>query len=216
MCLAYQNGPLPVHPSCWKVWFWFLHHNLWCHLLDLKKNNIKLLISVPPQSPEHGSFRIAHQIQYMILPYIVYREKTGKTARIYWKIVKFRMHFVRQWDHETRIKQKWHLQKRNWFASQILRAVKRIEAMKINKYLHSGDFFMVSHRSTHDSGIKRTPVLLFNQEACQVATPVDATITCLRHTLCRCAHDASVASVTHSTSGCVERGLPMHGAWFEH
>jgi hypothetical protein len=101
----------------------------------------------------------------------------------------------RKWDHEIRIKQKWRLQKRNWFASQILRAVKRIEALKINKYLHPDYFFMGSHRSMHESGFKRTPVLLFNQEACHVASLVDAQITRLRHTLCRC-----FCCVSHSTS----------------
>jgi hypothetical protein len=94
-------------------------------------------------------------------------------------------------------------------------AVKRIEALKMNKYLHPGYFFMGSHRSTHESGVKRTPVVLFNQEACQVASLVDARITRLRHTLCLCARDASVASVTPRQlrrDEVMMRGLSMHGA----
>jgi hypothetical protein len=43
----------------------------------------------------------------------------------------------------------------------------RTEALKIHKYLHPGYFFMGSHRSTHDSGIKS--FILFFQEDCQVA-----------------------------------------------
>jgi hypothetical protein len=34
--------------------------------------------------------------------------------------------------------------KNGWYASQILRAIKRIEAMKINKYLNPGYFFWVA------------------------------------------------------------------------
>jgi hypothetical protein len=50
-------------------------------------------------------------------------------------------------------KEKWHLQKRNWCASQILWAVKRsTENVKIASSLL---FFLGNHWSTHDSGIKR-------------------------------------------------------------
>jgi hypothetical protein len=51
---------------------------------------------------------------------------------------------------------RWCLQKNGWDALQILRVVKRIEALKMNKYLHPGYFFLDSHRSTYDSGVKRT------------------------------------------------------------
>jgi hypothetical protein len=43
----------------------------------------------------------------------------------------------------------------NMVETQILRAVKRIEALKMNKYLHPGHFCLGSHRSTHDSGVQR-------------------------------------------------------------
>jgi hypothetical protein len=70
-------------------------------------------------------------------------------------------------------KQKWRLEKNGWDASQILRAVKRIEALKMNKYLHPGHFFLGSHRSTHDSGVKRV-FMFFFQDVCQVASRVKA------------------------------------------
>jgi hypothetical protein len=41
-------------------------------------------------------------------------------------------------------KQKCRLQKNGSDASQILQAVKRIEALKMNKYLHPGHFFWVA------------------------------------------------------------------------
>jgi hypothetical protein len=55
--------------------------------------------------------------------------------------------------------------------SQIQPAIKRTEALKIHKYLQPGYFVMGSHRSKHDSGIKRASYSFKKLFFCQVASP---------------------------------------------
>jgi hypothetical protein len=105
--------------------------------------------------------------------------------------------------------------KNGWDASQILRAVKRIEALKMNKYLHPGYFFLGSHRSTYDSGVERASCSSFKSfiRSPRRSMPnADDVRTRLRHTLLVCllrqSRHVSNDSYVVITSWCVE-----HGAW---
>jgi hypothetical protein len=60
--------------------------------------------------------------------------------------------------------------KTDWCASQILRVAKWIEALKMNKYLHPGYFFIGSHRSTHDQKSSRSSIKKLVRPGCQITS----------------------------------------------
>jgi hypothetical protein len=113
--------------------------------------------------------------------------------------------------------------KNGWDASQILWAVKRIEALKMNKYLHPGYFFLGIAIDPRMIQCQKSFMLIF-QDICQDASRVKAKCTKaddirtrLRHTLLvrllrQSRHVSNIIYVV-MTTWCVEHGLQMRGVW---
>jgi hypothetical protein len=115
-------------------------------------------------------------------------------------------------------------QKNGWYTSQILRAVKSIEALEINKYLNPGYFFLCSYRFTHDSECQKSSMLFF-QDACQQVASSRAqcqgqlalnvrmptTSTRARQCFCCVSHAASITSQsTHARAPIEITWLYLH------
>jgi hypothetical protein len=86
--------------------------------------------------------------------------------------------------------------KNGWYAFQILRAIKSIEAVKINKYLNPGYFFLGSYRSKHDSECQKSSLSAVRLISHSMSRPINVRMPTMSKRTRQCFCHLSVASVT--------------------